>query len=429
MLALIFLRRINNQSEDVTITNRDDIRKTTYRIGAFRVEPTRNLLKKDGQSYPLEPRIMDVLCELASYPGEVISRFHLIQRIWKVDFGADESLTRAISILRKTFRKDGATEKYIETISKNGYRLIAPVSDWIEDGTRNVPQHRVNEPAPQTPTMQPVRPTQPTSRPAVQAPQIQSAPSVIPTPQVPLLAKQKTKILQAAIGVVCGLAVLGFVIFGAATPEGTSTDSDFPDSDLTDTLDTIAIAEADRLGPSSETGRIVAPISAYGRSVAVLSFADMSLASDQEYFSDGMAEELLTQLSDIPGLRIVGRQASFSYKDTQQDFRTMGRDLQVSHIIDGAVRTQGELVRISAQLINTQNQEQIWSGSYDGVLSDGFALQDRISRDIVAELTLVLDTELEAPIPIDLGGILETDKTYIGEDEVSLIPIDDGDAQ
>jgi len=82
----------------------DNIRKNTFQIGTFRVEPTRNLLKKDSQTFPLEPKIMDVLCELASYPGEVIARYDLIQRIWKVDYGADESLTRAISVLRKTFR-------------------------------------------------------------------------------------------------------------------------------------------------------------------------------------------------------------------------------------------------------------------------------------------------------------------------------------
>jgi len=114
----------------------DNIRKNTFQIGTFRVEPTRNLLKKDSQTFPLEPKIMDVLCELASYPGEVIARYDLIQRIWKVDYGADESLTRAISVLRKTFRSGGANEKYIETISKNGYRLIAPVGAWEDDGSR-----------------------------------------------------------------------------------------------------------------------------------------------------------------------------------------------------------------------------------------------------------------------------------------------------
>jgi len=118
----------------------ENIRKTTFRIGDFRVEPTRNLLKKDGQTFPLEPKIMDVLCELASFPGEVIARYDLVQRIWKVDYGADESLTRAISVLRKTFKKGGVSAKYIETISKNGYRLIAPVSVWEDDGSREISQ-------------------------------------------------------------------------------------------------------------------------------------------------------------------------------------------------------------------------------------------------------------------------------------------------
>lgn len=392
---------------------------------------------------------MSVLCELASYPGEVIPRYELIKRIWKVDYGADESLTRAISVLRKTFRKGGASEKYIETISKNGYRLIAPVMPWVDDGTRDVAQPRLQQSAPTPPTVsaepQPTAPVAASPTPIAgvpaaalsvqqQSPRHMPSLPVSPAAAKPHMAQSSNKIVWAF-----GLSTLTLLfVIGAAIPFARgyfNANTDTYEQELAalgngiadgttngpQEFDTVAIAQADNLGPTTANGQLVAPSSAYGRSVAVMSFADMSLASDQEYFSDGMAEELLTQLADITGLRIVGRQASFAYKDRKTDFRKIGRELRVSHIIDGSVRTHGDLVRVSVQLINTSDRSQIWSQSYDGMLTDGFALQERISRDIVAELTLVLDTELEDPILIDLGGPMDVNNTYQGENEPELI--------
>ncbi len=102
-------------------------KKRHFQLGTFRVEPTRNVVLLDDQSFSIEPRIMDVLCLLAETPGEVVARDDLISEIWNVQHGADESVTRAISVLRRTFREAGVTEPYIETVPKRGYRLAAPV--------------------------------------------------------------------------------------------------------------------------------------------------------------------------------------------------------------------------------------------------------------------------------------------------------------
>lgn len=100
---------------------------TTIRLGALQVDPSRNLITNDAASWSIEPRIMDLLVLLAAHPGEVMSREALIEQVWKVEYGADESLTRAISQLRKTFRDAGETAELIETIPKRGYRLtVAP---------------------------------------------------------------------------------------------------------------------------------------------------------------------------------------------------------------------------------------------------------------------------------------------------------------
>ena len=98
------------------------------KIGAFDVDVSRNQLVRNGRAYPLEPQIMNLLCGLAQMPSEVFSREKLIERVWGVEYGGDESLTRAVSILRKTFKKAGEKTPYIETIYKRGYRLKVRVS-------------------------------------------------------------------------------------------------------------------------------------------------------------------------------------------------------------------------------------------------------------------------------------------------------------
>ena len=103
-----------------------------FTIGAYRADPRRNQLFRDGRTISLEPKVMQVLCMLADYSGRVVLRSELIETIWQVSFGGDESLTRAVSILRKTFRdpdaKSDAGDVYIKTISKRGYHTVAPVS-------------------------------------------------------------------------------------------------------------------------------------------------------------------------------------------------------------------------------------------------------------------------------------------------------------
>jgi TolB-like protein len=104
------------------------IERQIFKLGAAQVDATRNVIGYNGQDTALEPRIMDVLCVLAERPGEVFARRTLIDRIWQVEHGGDESLSRAISIIRKALRDAGATENYIETISRRGYRLLLPVT-------------------------------------------------------------------------------------------------------------------------------------------------------------------------------------------------------------------------------------------------------------------------------------------------------------
>lgn len=101
----------------------------TMRLGAIQIDPARNVIANGGASWSLEPKIMDLLVFMAARPGEVLSREALIDNVWKVEFGADESLTRAVSLLRKTFREAGHSGEIIETIPKRGYRLTVTLAD------------------------------------------------------------------------------------------------------------------------------------------------------------------------------------------------------------------------------------------------------------------------------------------------------------
>src|SRR5881398_2622419 len=132
------------------------------------------------------------------------------------------------------------------------------------------------------------------------------------------------------------------------------------------------------------------------KSIAVLPFLDLSQAKDQEYFCDGMSEEILDALAKVDGLRVVARTSSFSFKGKNPDVSDLGKKLNVENVVEGSVRRDGNRVRISAQLINTRNGLQLWSETYERELQGVFALQDEITRAIVDALKIKLAISLPA---------------------------------
>ena len=126
------------------------------------------------------------------------------------------------------------------------------------------------------------------------------------------------------------------------------------------------------------------------RSIAVLPFVNMSNDPDQEYFSDGISEELLNLLAKIPAFRVAGRTSSFAFKGRGVDLRLIGDSLGVESILEGSVRKSGDRVRITAQLVNTDDGFHLWSETYDRTLDDIFAVQDDIANSVVRELKVTL---------------------------------------
>ncbi len=142
-------------------------------------------------------------------------------------------------------------------------------------------------------------------------------------------------------------------------------------------------------------------------SIAVLPFADLSPDKDQEYFCDGMTEEIIDALSKIGGIRVVARTSSFAFKGKQQDIREIGQKLNVAAVLEGSLRKDGNRLRITAQLNSVADGYHLWSETYERELKDVFAVQDEISRAIVNTLQLKLSSRGRLP-----GSSPENVETY-----------------
>ena len=164
-----------------------------------------------------------------------------------------------------------------------------------------------------------------------------------------------------------------------------------------------AVKSARPGAPTSAAPVTYAPVPS--KSIAVLPFADLSPGHDQEYFSDGIAEEILNALTHIRDLKVAGRTSSFQFKGRNEDSRGIGSALAVAHLLEGSVRKQGDKVRITAQLIRAEDGYDVWSDTYDGELADVFELQERIARAITGKLEVILQGDQQKRlIPVATGS-------------------------
>ena len=125
-------------------------------------------------------------------------------------------------------------------------------------------------------------------------------------------------------------------------------------------------------------------------SIAVLPFQNISGDPEQEFFADGMSEDIITALSRLPNLVVIARNSTFVYKGRATDVREVGRDLAVSHVLEGSIRKSGDRLRITVQLVETRGGDHVWAERYDRNLDDIFAIQDEITHSIVIELQVKL---------------------------------------
>jgi eukaryotic-like serine/threonine-protein kinase len=150
-----------------------------------------------------------------------------------------------------------------------------------------------------------------------------------------------------------------------------------------------------------------------GPSLAVLPFANLSADKDNEYFSDGLAEEILTALTQLPGLRVIARASAFAFRGRENAIAEIGEKLRVSSVLHGSVRRAGSRIRISAQLINVADESQLWSERYDREMRDVFDIQDEIAQAIVAQLKVKLGTKSGQPLVKRYTENLEAHSLYL----------------
>ncbi|HTY93232.1 MAG TPA: TIR domain-containing protein, partial [Steroidobacteraceae bacterium] len=160
------------------------------------------------------------------------------------------------------------------------------------------------------------------------------------------------------------------------------------------------------LGRGSSWLSAFTPARASAVSVAVLPFVNLSSDREQDYLADGLAEELLNQLAQIKGLRVIGRTSSFSFKGRNEDLRTIGHELGVNHLLEGSVRKSGDRLRITAQLINSEDGSHVWSKTFEQAASEVFAIQDEVAKSVAQALSVTLDV---GAIPRAQGGTTNYD--------------------
>ena len=343
-----------------------------FRVGQWRVDPAVNEISRDGTTIKIEPRTMRVLVCLAERAGEVVSVNELLDTVWKDLVVTQYSVYQAVASLRRALGDDPKSPTYIASVLRRGYRLVAPIEADAK---------------PQDPLQLRAEPHAEAESPQEQAPAKNQVPQVAPeTGDGFQIAKRRFSLRYGSIAIaslVLGSSAWWFFLrpgrehpAAAAVVHGPST-----------------------TGPHDTTSIVFAPPS---HSLAVLPFTNLSGDPKQEYFSDGMTEELINALSQVDALKVIARTSSFSFKGKEPDIGTIARKLNVAALLEGSVRRSGNKVRISAQLIDAVNGFHLWSREYDRDLNDVLALQTDIATAVAHELqSNLLGNE---PSRIELGG-------------------------
>ncbi len=295
-------------------------------LGALRVQPSMRRVSSGGREESVEPRVMQALIALAEAGETVVSRDALIDRCWGGRIVGDDAINRCIAKVRRLANIAEPPAFIVETVSKVGYVLVVPAGAAVASAAIGV------------------LPPQPA--------EASDAPSGHPEGQV-------RRWLPAGRGVQFA-AVLMLVAVAAA---------------------------AVLWRPASPLDRSFNPPP---HSVAILAFANMSGDPAQEYFSDGLSEELIDLLSRVRPLHVVGRTSSFSFKGKPATIGEIARTLNVGAVLEGSVRRQGTKLRITAELNDAKTGYQLWARSFDRDQGDLLHVQTEIASDVAAALQVTL---------------------------------------
>ena len=337
----------------------------TFYVGDWRVEPAAGRISRQGVEHKIEPKAMTVLVCLARQQGQVVSRETLEQQAWAGMVVGYDSLASAIIKLRKAFGDDSKNPLFIETVPKRGYRLICGVSADTPEPAEKAGAEAEGQPAEKT-----------EAPPAGLAMAASEHPAEINKPSAPVLKPAAAGVF-ARVQVLKMPAVFLLAVFAIAAVFYFKPDLPVPGS-------------GSSVQPLSQTGQVKAGNPEGKQVIAVLPFKNLSDDVQQDYFSDGITVDLITDLSKISGLLVIARNSVFIYKNTDVDIREVKQELGVDYVVEGSVRKVGDRVRISARLIDAGSSINIWADRFDGSLDNLFAFQDSVTSKIINSLEVTL---------------------------------------
>jgi len=290
-------------------------------------------LRRAGRALKLERIPLDILFLLVERRGQLVTREDIIGKIWGKDVfvDTDSSINGAIRKIRQVLKDDPENPVFVQTVTGKGYRFIAAVTE------AEFPAHKSG------------------------GKNLESSNTITQEPSTLLAAGQERRVALTSWPWVASLAVLLVVVLAAAI---------------------FGLRPRARSQTASEH-RVM---------MAVLPFANLSNDPEQEYFSDGLTEETITDLGEInpERLGVIARTSAAAYKHTNKTIAQIGRELGVDYILEGSVRREGGVARISAQLIRVKDQVHLWAHNYDRETGGLLALQNELGRAIAQQVQVKL---------------------------------------
>jgi TolB-like protein/DNA-binding winged helix-turn-helix (wHTH) protein len=308
-------------------------------FGTYEVSLHSGEVRKAGLRIKVQQQPMKLLEILLEHSGEVVTREELRSRVWPNEsFGDfDQALNIAIGKLRSALGDSAENPRFIETLPKRGYRFIADVSVLDADAR---PKKRPESVAVDLPATEPGD--------TLQGAELAPAPKRRPGLKRGLIV---------ALALVLSLSILSVWLFRSRGRASTGV-----------------------------------------RSLAVLPLENLSGDASQNYFADGMTDELITDLAQISALRVISRTSVMTYKGARKPLPQIARELNVDAIVEGSVLRSGDQVRITAQLIEASTDKHLWSQSYEGELRDTLALQSRVASAIADQIRINLTPQEQAAL-------------------------------
>ena len=330
--------------------------KHFYRFGDFTVDTDQRILLRKGSVVALRPKVFETLLILVENSGRLVKKEELMSRLWPDSFVEESNLTFNIKELRKALADDARQPRYIETVARRGYRFIAKVEEVLSDSStvgRQV-MHRFETLDTQSAIgARGVESDFDTGKNGKTEPttlgKLVSRETVLGRKNASGTNVRKTPFAVVAVAIV--LVVGGWLLWSriASRP------------------------------PSSPEGRTM---------IAVLPFDNLTGDADQDYFSDGLTEELIAQLGrfDPNQLGVIARTSVMHYKDRRKSLDQIGRDLGVEYVIEGSVRRDADNVRITVQLIRIGDQTHVWARQYDHQMREILVLQHKIGEEVADKI-------------------------------------------